>query len=174
MYLQQLFLHAIPTSRPLEELEEALEEDDWFNWWISWSLELLGDSLSKWSSSKSLKISFLLIWSLTRVLIRDLALFLHPFLKWPLCPQLKHFPNAFGVDSPCLLEGLDFFPFYRNHFPWSDYTSDFYSIWRLFSSYGISQRIPFLCIWISFWMGLWKVNHTVYKSFLLHTWLCSC
>ena len=83
LFLQQLSLHAIPTSGPLEELEEALEgsEDDWYIRWISWSLELLEDSLSKWLSSRSLKISSLLVWLLIRVLIRDLALALHSFLK---------------------------------------------------------------------------------------------
>ena len=81
LFLQQLFLHAIPISGPLEVLKEALEEDDWFNWWISWSLAVLDDSLSVWSSSRSFKISFLLVWSLIKVLIRDLALNLHSFLK---------------------------------------------------------------------------------------------
>ena len=69
-----------------KELEGGLEEDDWSNWWILLSLELLGDSLSEWSSSRSLKISSFPGWSLTRVLIRDLALALHSFLKWPLFP----------------------------------------------------------------------------------------
>ena len=83
LFPQQLSLHAMGGSGPLEVLEEALEgsEDDRYNWWISWSLELLRDSLSEWSSSKNLKISSLLVWSLTKVLIRDLALFLHSFLK---------------------------------------------------------------------------------------------
>ena len=104
LFLQQLSLHAMGGSGPLEVLEEALEgsEDDWYNWWIFWSLKLLGDSLSEWSSSKSLKISSLLVRSLTKVLIRDLALFMHSFLKLPLFPQLKHFSDAFGVN---------FFPF---------------------------------------------------------------
>ena len=75
LFLQQLSLHVIPTFGPLEELEQVLEgsEDDWYNWWISWLLELLEDSLFEWSSSKSLKISSLLVWSLIKVLIRDLA-----------------------------------------------------------------------------------------------------
>ena len=83
LFLQQLSLYAIGSSGPLEELEETLEgsEDDLYNWWFSCSLELLGDSLPEWSSSKSLKISSLLAWSLIRVLIRDLALALHSFWK---------------------------------------------------------------------------------------------
>ena len=81
LFLQQLSLQAKGSSGPLEELEETLEvsEDDLYNWCFSSSLELLGDPLSKRSSSKSLKISSLLAWSLIRVLIRDLALALHSF-----------------------------------------------------------------------------------------------
>ena len=83
LFLQQLSLHGIGSSGPLEVLEVTLEgsEDNLYIWWISWSLESLGDSLSEWSSSRSLKISSLLAWPLTRVLIRDLALALHSFLK---------------------------------------------------------------------------------------------
>ena len=78
-----LSLQARVSSRPLEELEETLEvsEDDLYNWSFSSSLELLGDPLFERSSSKSLKISSLLAWSLTKVLIRDLALALHSFWK---------------------------------------------------------------------------------------------
>ena len=83
LFLQQLSLQARVSSGPLEELEETLEdsEDDLYNWCFSSSLELLGDSLSERSSSKSLKISSLLAWSLIRVLIRDLAFALHSFWK---------------------------------------------------------------------------------------------
>ena len=109
LFLQQLSLHAMPMFGPLEELEDALEgsEDDWYIWWISWSLELLEDSLSEWSSSKSLKISFLLVWSLTKELIRAFAFCLHSVLKWPLFPQLKHFPDALEIGLPVDLD----FPF---------------------------------------------------------------
>ena len=81
LFLQQLSLQAIGSSGPPEVPEETLKgsEDDLYIWWIAWSLELLGDSFSERSSSKSLKISSLLAWSLTRVLIRDLALALHSF-----------------------------------------------------------------------------------------------
>ena len=81
LFLQQLSLHAMSSSGPLEELEETLEgsEDDLYNWCFSCSLELLGDSLFERSISKSLKISYLLAWSLIRLLIRDLTLALHSF-----------------------------------------------------------------------------------------------
>ena len=144
LFLQQISLHAIPTFGPLEELEEALE-DDWYNWWISWSLELLEDSLSEWSSSKSLKISSLLVWSLTKVLIRDLALFLYYFLN----DLSFHCWSIFLMP----LVWISFIS-YRNHFLWSGWTSTFYNTWMLFFSYGISQRNLSLCIWIFSWMGL--------------------
>ena len=102
LFLQQLSLHAIPTSGPLEELEEALEgsEDNWYIWWISWSLELLEDSLSEWSSSKSLNISSLLFWSVTRVLIRALAFYLHCSEMTSL-PTVEAFSWCFGYRFTC-------------------------------------------------------------------------
>ena len=81
LFLQQLSVQARISSMLLEELEETLEgsEDDLYNWCFSSVLELFEDSLSQRSSSKSLKIFSLLVWSLIRVLIRDLVLALHFF-----------------------------------------------------------------------------------------------
>ena len=72
LFLQQLSWQARISSVSLEEVEDTLgvSEDVLYNWCFSSSL----DSLLGWSSSKSLKISFLLVWSLMRVLIRVLAL----------------------------------------------------------------------------------------------------
>ena len=90
---------------PLEELEDTLEvsEDDLYSWCFSSSLV----SLSGQSSSKSLKISSLLVWSLMKVLIKDLALALHSFWKCPFFPHLKHVPDVLGMNFPVDLD----FPF---------------------------------------------------------------
>ena len=81
MVLQQPSLHGVGSSGPLEVLVLEGLEDDLYNCLSSLSLALLYDSLSERSSSSNLKISFLLGWSLIRVLISDLALALHSFLK---------------------------------------------------------------------------------------------
>ena len=81
MVLQQPSLHGVGPSGPLEVLVLEGLEDDLYSCLSSLSLALLYDSLSERSSSSNLKISFLLGWSLMRVLIRDLALALHSLLK---------------------------------------------------------------------------------------------
>ena len=83
LFLQQLSLQARISSVPLEELDGTLEvsKDDLYNWCFSSLLEPFEDLLSERSSSKSLKISSLLVWLLMRALIRDLALALLSFWK---------------------------------------------------------------------------------------------
>ena len=81
LFLQQPSLHGVGSSGLLEVLVLEESEDDLYICLSSLSLALLYDSLSERSSSSNLKISFLLGWSLMRVLIRDLALALHSFLK---------------------------------------------------------------------------------------------
>ena len=88
LFLQQLSLHPILMSGPLEMLDDSLEDDDWLIWKISWLLELLENSMFELLSFRSLKISYLLVWSPWRVLIKALALNLHSFLKWPFLPRL--------------------------------------------------------------------------------------
>ena len=81
LFLQQPSLHGVGSSRPLEVLVLEDSEDDLYICLSSLSLALLYDSLSERSSSSNLKISFLLGWSLMRVLISDLALALYSLLK---------------------------------------------------------------------------------------------